>query len=428
MGTTVQQPKTRASTRSFEMAQRAKAAPLLVATDASEAADAALRAAHAIAEHTGQQVLVVAVHVPVPMAVPEVVVAESPGMEAERRGYLRSQVRDQMERVGLDKEWPLEVATGNPAAIITTLAGNVGASLVIMGLGEHGLFERLLEDETVLKVLRLGTVPVLAVAPGFAALPVNVLAAMDFSASSARAVSLAADLMSPDGLLTLAHVLAPDLDAGNWLTSNSAYHGTVGRAFDLLTADLGRRRVARIERKVLAGDPRKALSDYSKRILPDLIVAGSHGYGFLSRLLLGSVSQHLVRTAHCSLLIAPPEAGPGYLDELPQVTTRFESYAWAERLEEFTRRNAGRQATIEVIDPDLGAQIEEKGLPFVGVSFDPRDGRVQIMLGDDAADGRHLTRTIGGTTAIQVLRDRPGRDILLRVAHGRGQTLLTLER
>jgi len=426
MATTVQQPKTRASTRSFGVPQRANIAPLLVATDASQAADAALRAAHAIAEHTGQQVLLVAVHEPVPMAVPEVVVAESPDTEAERRAYLRSQVRDQMERVGL--EWPLEVATGNPAAIITTLARNIGASMVIMGLGEHGLFERILEDETVLKVLRLGTVPVLAVAPGFTALPVNVLAAVDFSVSSVRAASLAADLMSPDGRLTLAHVLSPDLDSGNWLTSNSAYHGTVGRAFDLLIADLGRRRVSQIERKMLAGDPREALIDYSKRIFPDLIVAGSHGYGFLSRLLLGSVSQHLVRTAHCSLLIAPPATGPSYLDELPQVTTRFETYAWAERLEEFTRRNAGRQATIEVIDPDIGAQIEETGTPFVGVSFDPRDGRVQIMLGDDGADGRHLTRTIGGIKAIQVLRDRAGRDILLRVAHGRGQTLLTLER
>ena len=33
-----------------------------------------------------------------------------------------------------------------------------------------------------------------------------------------------------------------------------------------------------------------------------------------------------------------------------------------------------------------------------------------------------------GVTSVQVLRDRRGRDMLLRVAHGRGQTLLTLER
>jgi hypothetical protein len=33
-----------------------------------------------------------------------------------------------------------------------------------------------------------------------------------------------------------------------------------------------------------------------------------------------------------------------------------------------------------------------------------------------------------GVKAIQALHDRSGRDLLLRVAHGRGQTLLTLER
>jgi hypothetical protein len=128
------------------------------------------------------------------------------------------------------------------------------------------------------------------------------------------------------------------------------------------------------------------------------------------------------------VLIAPPEDGPNFLDEVPAVTTRFASYEWSERLEEFTRRNTGRTGTMEVIDPELGAQIEERGFPFVGAAFDPRDGQVQIMVGDLGLKGRHLTRSIAGVTAVQVLRDRSGRDMLLRVAHGRGQTLLTLER
>jgi hypothetical protein len=40
----------------------------------------------------------------------------------------------------------------------------------------------------------------------------------------------------------------------------------------------------------------------------------------------------------------------------------------------------------------------------------------------------HVTRTITAVTGIQVLRDANGTDAFLRVAHGRGQTLLTLER
>jgi nucleotide-binding universal stress UspA family protein len=429
MATMIQQPRSRAASISTEVFAGV-VGPLLVATDALTSADAAIRTAEAIALHTGRPVKMLAVHEPLPLASPEVQMAETPDMQAERRGYLRALVKEQLERVGVDEDWPLEVVTGDPAAMIVNFAQNIGASLVIMGLGDHGLFERILGDEMVLQVLRLGTLPVLAVAPGATTLPVKVLAAVDFSSSSIRAAQVAADLMSPDGKLTLTHIVSREVYGTNWRGSSSAYDGALGRAFDLMVSDLGVRKAQVIERKVLAGDPAEALLAFAERILPDLIVAGSHGRGFLTRLVLGSVSQRLVCGAHCSVLVAPPEEGPNFLDELPDITTRFAAYEWAERLEEFTRRNVGRMATLELIDPDIGAHVDEKGFPFVGASFDPRDGRVHIMLGEpNNLNGktRHLTRCISDATAIQVLRDRPGRDILLRVAHGRGQTLLTLE-
>jgi len=82
---------------------------------------------------------------------------------------------------------------------------------------------------------------------------------------------------------------------------------------------------------------------------------------------------------------------------------------------------------MEVVDPDIGAQVEERDMLFTGASFDPRDARVQLMFGGPDTDA-HLTRSICGVTAIQALRDRKGKDLLLRVAHGRGQTLVTLDR
>ena len=50
------------------------------------------------------------------------------------------------------------------------------------------------------------------------------------------------------------------------------------------------------------------------------------------------------------------------------------------------------------------------------------------MLGDFQATGRHLTRGIGGVTGVDIVRDQAGRDRLLRVKHGDGQTILTLTR
>ena len=429
MATMVQQQRARSAAEERQASTSVALAPLLVATDSSESADAAIRAAEAISRHTARPVKLLAVHEPLPMVGPDVRIAESPDMEAERRTHLRAMVLDQLERAGAGADWPLEVVTGDGAATIVNAAHHIGASLVIMGLGEHGLFERMLGDEMVLRVLRLGTVPVLAVAPGASKLPVNVLAAVDFTPSSIRAVRLASEIMSADAKLTLTHIASRESDGAVSNGASSVYDGTVGRAFDLVVSKLRLRKGANVERRILFGDPAKSLLACAENAQADLIVAGSHGRGFLTRLLLGSVSQRLVRGARCSVLVAPPEEGPNFLEELPDFTTRFAAYEWAERLEDFTRRNVGRIATLEIIDPDIGAQIEQKGFPFVGASFDPRDGRVHMMLGNPTSlngKTRHLTRSIIGPTAIQVLRDRAGHDILLRVAHGSGQTLLTL--
>jgi hypothetical protein len=49
------------------------------------------------------------------------------------------------------------------------------------------------------------------------------------------------------------------------------------------------------------------------------------------------------------------------------------------------------------------------------------------MLGDLEGTRHHLTRGIANVKSIDVLRDARGKDRVLRIAHGTGQTLLTLE-
>jgi nucleotide-binding universal stress UspA family protein len=427
MSTTILE-RPRQSQRSAGLTQESKPLPpLLVATDASPGSDAALRAARVISARTHQSVKVIAVHPPQPIVVPEAQIPIEPAMDVEGRAILGEHVREQMRRLALDGMWPTQVMSGDPAATIANVARSTGASLVIMGLGGHGLIDRVIGDELVLKVLRLGTVPVLGVAPSFRRLPLNVLAAIDFSASSVRAFATAVRIVQPDATAIVAHVVTPDLDPVNWNGATAAFQGTIGRALDRVIAEVGFGDMT-IERKILAGDPAKELLRVAETSRPDLIVTGSHGHNFLSRLLLGSVSTRLVRKASCSILVVPPEDALGFMEELPTATEQFASYEWAERLEEFTRRNSGREATLEVIDPEIGAQVEHRGVPFLGASFDPRDARVQLMFGAPDGRGSHLTRSIGGVTAVQMLRDRSGKDLFLRVAHGRGQTLLTLER
>jgi nucleotide-binding universal stress UspA family protein len=409
-------------------ATKRAAAPLLVATDASPGSDAALRAARAIAQKTGQSIRLLAVYPPIPTVAAEVAVAGV--SEADERRSLEIAIDDQMERLGIasgwrlgDSQWSLDITLGDPAATIASAAARLGAELIIMGLGGHDLVDRIFGEELVVKVLRLGQTPVLAVAESFHALPFHAMAAVDFSASSDRALALGAALVAAGGRITLAHV-AEGANHPPFFRELSPYVGPLGQAYDRLIAATDVAPGVRFERRILVGKTASAaLLEHVEESVPDLVIAGSHGHGFLTRLMIGSVSTDLVRRARRSILVAPPIDSSPITNELPR--NSFEFYEWAERLEEFTRRNAGRRCSIEMIDPTLGAQTEQTGVVFTGASYDTHDGRLHIMCGDGAL---HLTRTITGVAGIQVLRDGSGIDAFLRVAHGRGQTLLTLER
>jgi nucleotide-binding universal stress UspA family protein len=57
------------------------------------------------------------------------------------------------------------------------------------------------------------------------------------------------------------------------------------------------------EGRVLAGDPRQSLLEVAERERADLIVVGSHGRSGIAKMVLGSVSSHIVTHAHCSVLV-----------------------------------------------------------------------------------------------------------------------------
>lgn len=100
--------------------------------------------------------------------------------------------------------------------------------------------------------------------------------------------------------------------------------------------------------------------------------------------------------------------------------------SWAAGLQAFTDRNASRRTVIEIDDAELGAQDLETDYPLRGVSYDTRDERVEIMLGDLGDAGSHMTHSIEEVTEVAVLAAADGRDELLRIAYPGGQTLLRI--
>jgi nucleotide-binding universal stress UspA family protein len=54
---------------------------------------------------------------------------------------------------------------------------------------------------------------------------------------------------------------------------------------------------------VLVGDPGHEIADFAKQLGADLIVLPSHGRTGLTRLLIGSVAERVVRLAQCPVLV-----------------------------------------------------------------------------------------------------------------------------
>lgn len=104
---------------------------------------------------------------------------------------------------------------------------------------------------------------------------------------------------------------------------------------------------------------------------------------------------------------------------------QIERGEWPRVLKEFSKRNAGRATRLELDDAELGAQWAELALHFRGAAYEPRYGRVELML-TDGDPTEHLTHSVEAVQQIDVCRGVDGRDAALRLAYPGGQALLVL--
>jgi nucleotide-binding universal stress UspA family protein len=59
---------------------------------------------------------------------------------------------------------------------------------------------------------------------------------------------------------------------------------------------------------LVKGDAAKLIVEKAADLGAELIILGSHGHGLLHKALLGSVSESVIRHAHCNVLIVPSSA------------------------------------------------------------------------------------------------------------------------
>lgn len=405
--------------------------PIIVATDGLPQSRGALAMARALAGPLHGTITVVAVHQSIALTSPDGQLLLDPNVSASLRADLTRRVRDQCTSSRPDgaPAEEVEVLSGEPARVINDVATSRHAQLIVVGIGRHELVDRLFGDETALKVARASHLPVLAVPDDDFGAPRHAVVAIDFSEGSVRAARAALRLLGDGGVLELAHVVPRDRLLFDAWVSQEEYMRFVRHSLTRFRARLAIPEGVRVDDIVLSGDPARELLSYASRIDADLIAAGSHGHGFVTRLVIGSVTMKLLRMASCPVLVIPADGHQGDRRGAgTSATLTLDESRWGEVLDDFTRRNGGRRTRLEVDDPELGAQTQEGEYPLLGVTFDPVDQHVEIMLGALGAGEPHLSRSIAGVDSLDVLTDRDDQDIALRLRHGEGQTILTLIR
>ena len=193
--------------------------------------------------------------------------------------------------------------------------------MIVVGRGRHTGLGRTLGGESVLRLLQLSDTPVLAVETGVEALPKNVVIATDFSAFSLYAAQVAIGMIAPGATVRLVHVGPAVSDADATLTAYAdGYAKEAEKGFALLKEHLEPHGFT-LETVTLHGNPSDRLIEYLDAMHADLVVTATHGYGFLRRMILGSVTTALVRSAPCSVLCVPGRArtiaAMGSTDSMP---------------------------------------------------------------------------------------------------------------
>ena len=298
-------------TREGQMkAESAGAAPLpsgiVVGVDGSPESVAAFNTAAGIARSRKCALHVVSV-IP-PFAAYHI----DPGVEKAKDDVddLRVQLRDSaladMMRAGdASAEWTHEVVMGRPAKSLVGIAIDRGAEMIVVGRRVHGVMDRITGGETTLQVMRLSSVPVLAV-PSDSDSVNNVVVATDFSPSSERSAKGALDLLGRSGTMHLVYVEpAVELLPAGFALVQPGQPRDVVTCFRRLVDSLQAPPNVLIETIILNGKPVPAIIEFAERVGADLIAAGSHGHAPLERFLLGSVSTGLVRNSVCPVLVTP---------------------------------------------------------------------------------------------------------------------------
>jgi nucleotide-binding universal stress UspA family protein len=288
---------------------------VLLATDGSKEADLAAQTAVDLARKTGSELHVV--HV-LYWASESALDPEGfdPAVREEVRGKATRRLEDLVGKIetsgGAVEGSHLRV--GRPDAEIVAQAEEIGAGLVVMGSRGFGRVRRALTGSVSDSVVRHAHCHVMVVRGEPVVFPTKILLATDGSGEAHLAASTCADLARGAG--SELHVVYVEpasyvFEMADWEASRADLPKELERASEELAEsrleaqvqELGEagNEIAATHARV--GFPDAEIVGLAGKLGAGLIVIGSRGRGPLRRALMGSVSDSVVRHAHCPVMV-----------------------------------------------------------------------------------------------------------------------------
>lgn len=279
---------------------------ILAATDFSTRSNRALRQAGLLAQPNGAELHIV--HVVDDDQPDDMVRLEA--REAER--LLQEQVNSMPELLGAQAK--PRVVTGDAFDGILRTAAEIQPCLIVMGTHRKQLLLDIFTGTTIERVIRKGSFPVLMVNFEAQRTYENVVAPVDLSEASARALGIARQMgLLNEKKVTFLHAFSAlakgkMFAAGLERASIESYVASEQQqANEELTSFIGANDLKSLQRtmRLEEGRPMEVISRAVSELRPDLLVMGTHGRSGIVKALIGSVTEEALRSLEVDILAVP---------------------------------------------------------------------------------------------------------------------------
>lgn len=201
------------------------------------------------------------------------------------------------------------IREGWPPAVIDDVVRELDASLLVLGAKHHTVLGRWLGGSTVHNVARMLRVPLLVVADAPPSMR-RVLVAVDTSAAAHPTIEAASRLANLfDAEVRVLHVVEP-LPVLPEVPITTDAHQYEQLLEGECTEKIWPLVDPAAEKVLRHNTPEAGIAEEAKTWDADLVVVGSHGKGFIQRMLVGSVTERLLHHLPAPLLLVVPAGRP----------------------------------------------------------------------------------------------------------------------